>query len=148
MASSYSERATKREPGTLWGVSEQSPGRASSHKKVLANVRRKWEVLCSQSTKPGNAFLLPSTVPWMEVCLHLKAQKKEHTENLSAPRGPWGPNTAPAPKPCANITGQQDAQDSPTIFLPTAQHLQGIKAFPLLLLFSFHSSRGVYSKLL
>lgn len=66
-------------------MSEKSPGKASSREQVLANVRGNWEVLYSQSTKPGNAFLLPSTVPWMEVSLHLKAQKKEHTENLSVP---------------------------------------------------------------
>lgn len=95
-------------------------------------------------------------MPGIEAHLHLKTQKKEELSEDEQSLGPLGNihhHAGEAAQPvsqcshCANIRGQQDSQGSLNLFLPTVQHLQVIKAFPLLLLSSFHSSRGVYSKL-
>lgn len=86
----------------------------------------------------------------------LRVRKRKNSEKMS---NLWGPGQYPpscggtctACEPmftlCKHYRGQQDSQGSLNLFLPMVQHLQVIKAFPLLLLSSFYSSRGVYSKL-
>lgn len=100
----------------------------------------------------SNAFLLPSTVPGIEAPSPSSSSKKGGTQNT--PWGPWGQihhRTQGPGEPMSQGTVQtrwRAAGYAQGRLLPAAEHLQGSKACPLLLLFSFHSSRGVYSELL